>query len=61
MHKDVFSWKEMVANYTHLYLLFMSQRNNFGIIPYGLYSEQDPGGARKVGDYLYRYFMAPNG
>ena len=37
----------------------MSQKNSFGIIPYGLYSKQDPGGNRKVGNYWYRYFMQP--
>jgi hypothetical protein len=59
LHKDASSWKEMIANYTSQYLLLMSQRNSFGIIPYGLYSKQDPGGNRKVGNYWYRYFMQP--
>jgi|ERR1035437_248878 hypothetical protein len=59
LHQDVFSWKEMIADYTSKYLLFMSQKNSFGIIPYGLYTKQDPGGNRKVGDYWYRYFMQP--
>jgi hypothetical protein len=57
--KDVSSWKEMITDYTNQYLLFMSQKNSFGIIPYGLYSKQDPGGNRKVGKYWYRYFMHP--
>ncbi len=59
LHKDVSSWKEMIANYTSQYLLLMSQKNSFGIIPYGLYSKQDSGGNRKVGNYWYRYFMQP--
>jgi hypothetical protein len=59
LHKDVTSWKEMIASYTNQYLLLMSQKNSFGIIPYGLYSKQDPGGNRKVGNYWYRYFMQP--
>jgi len=58
-HRDVPAWKEIIADYSFHYLSFMSQKNNFGIIPYGLYSEQDPGGNRKVGNYWYRYFMQP--
>lgn len=57
MHKDVSIWKEMLLNYTSNYLLFMSQRNSFGIVPYGLFAEQDPGGDRKIGKYWYRYFQ----
>jgi hypothetical protein len=59
LHKDVILWKEMITNYARHYLLFMSQKNSFGIIPYGLYAKEDPGGSRKVGDYWYRYFMQP--
>lgn len=58
-HKDVKSWKEMIADYANNYLIFLSQRNSFGIIPFGLYSKQDPGGNRKAGNYWYRYFMQP--
>jgi hypothetical protein len=58
-HKDLLLWKEMTADYANQYLLFMSQRNSFGIIPYGLFSGKDPGGNRKVGNYWYRYFMHP--
>jgi hypothetical protein len=57
--KDASSWKEMIASYANKYLSFMSQKNSFGIVPYGLYSKQDPGGNRKVGNYWYRYFMQP--
>ena len=59
MHKDVPIWKKMISDYTSSYVLSMSQKNSFGIMPYGLYSGQDPGGNRKVGDYWYRYFMQP--
>lgn len=59
MHKDVPIWKEMITNYANQYLLLMSQKNSFGIIPYGLFFKQDPGGNRKVGKYWYRYFMHP--
>jgi hypothetical protein len=58
-HKDVPAWKEMISNYADQYLLLMSQRNSFGIVPFGLYSKQDTGGNRKVGKYWYRYFMQP--
>ncbi|MEI6050781.1 MAG: glycoside hydrolase family 9 protein, partial [Bacteroidota bacterium] len=58
-HKDVSSWKEIISGYANNYLSFFSQKNSFGIIPFGLYSEQDPGGNRKAGKYWYRYFMQP--
>jgi hypothetical protein len=59
MDKDVTLWKEMVTNYANHYLSIMSRRNSFGIIPYGLYSGEDPGGDRRIDDYWYRYFMFP--
>jgi len=59
MNNNVPVWKEMVTDYSNDYLLYMSKRNSFGIIPYGLFPEADPGGNRKVGDYWYRYFMFP--
>jgi hypothetical protein len=59
LHKDVALWKEMITNYSNQYLLFFSKRNSFGIIPYGLFSAENPGGNRKIGDYWYRYFMQP--
>ena len=49
----------MVSDYANDYLTFMSEKNSFGIVPYGLFSQTDPGGNRKVGDYWYRYFMFP--
>ena len=58
-HKDVPMWREMITMYANQYYLFMSQKNSFGIIPYGLFTKQDPGGDRKVGNYWYRYFMQP--
>ncbi len=58
-HKDISVWKEIITNYLDKYLLFISQKNSFGIIPYGLYSGKDPGGNRKAGKYWYRYFMQP--
>ncbi|MCK5277192.1 MAG: glycoside hydrolase family 9 protein, partial [Cyclobacteriaceae bacterium] len=59
LHEDVPVWKEMILNYSKNYLSFMAERNSFGIIPYGLYTSQDPGGNRKIGKYWYRYFMQP--
>jgi hypothetical protein len=58
-HEDVGSWKEMIEDYANDYLMFMSQKNNFGIVPFGLYTGDDPGGNRRAGDYWYRYFMQP--
>ena len=37
----------------------MASRNSFGIIPFGFYTGEDPGGNRKIGPYWYRYFMVP--
>jgi hypothetical protein len=56
-HGDVTMWKEMITDYCVHYLSFFSQRNSFGIVPYGLFSVEDPGGNRKVDHYWYRYFM----
>ena len=52
--KNVGAWKEVISNYANNYIIFMSQRNSFGIVPYGLFSKQDPGGDRKIGNYWYR-------
>ena len=60
-HGDVALWKRMIADYSVHYLSFFSQRNSFGIIPYGLYAAAEPGGNRKVDNYRYRYFMVPEG
>lgn len=56
--KDMNLWKSMIKDYALRYLLLLSQKNSFGIVPWGLY-EKDPGGNRKVGGYWYRYFMQP--
>ncbi len=58
-HKDVPLWTEMITKYAHRYLSLISQKNSFGIIPFGLYTGEDPGGNRKIGNYYYRYFMQP--
>jgi len=54
---DVPAWKEMIAEYTRNYLLFIARKNSFGIVPYGLFTGKDPGGNRKCGEYWYRYFV----
>jgi hypothetical protein len=59
-HKDAAVWKEMIAGYANNYLSVISQKNSFGIIPFGLFSDKDPGGNRKAGSYWYRYFMQPD-
>jgi len=58
-HKDAPVWKGMVTDYANQYLLFMSQKNSFGIVPFGLFSKEDPGGNRRTGNYWYQYFMNP--
>ncbi|HCU21109.1 MAG TPA: hypothetical protein DF818_17895 [Bacteroidales bacterium] len=58
-HKDATAWKQIVSNYADKYLSVISGRNSFGIVPFGLYTKQDPGGNRKAGPYWYRYFMQP--
>jgi hypothetical protein len=58
-HKDSGIWKEIISGYINNYLLKIAERNSFGIVPFGLYSEKDPGGNRKTGKYWYRYFMQP--
>jgi hypothetical protein len=58
-HQDAASWKSMIDHYTHHYLTVMAKRNSFDIIPFGFYTEEDPGGDRKIGTYWYRYFMVP--
>lgn len=58
-HKDMPAWKEMISNYSNKYLLFMSQKNSFGIIPFGLFTDPDTVANRKTGKYWYRYFDQP--
>jgi hypothetical protein len=58
-HKDASTWKQIISNYTLKYLSVISGRNSFGIVPFGLFTQKDPGGNRKAGSYWYRYFMQP--
>jgi hypothetical protein len=57
--KNVQMWKTMVSNYANKYLKAFSSKSNFGIVPWGLYENEDPGGNRKIGKFWYRYFMQP--
>ena len=58
-HRDISAWKQMLSGYALNYVKLMSGKNSFGIVPYGLFPGQDPGGDRKAGKYWYRYFMQP--
>lgn len=58
-HNNVPVWKGIIADYAYHYLSYFTGKNNFGIVPFGLYTDSDPGGNRKAGDYWYRYFMQP--
>lgn len=58
-HKNVAMWKEIIKGYANQYLAFMSQKNSFGIIPFGLFTQPDTVANKKVGNYWYRYFDQP--
>jgi hypothetical protein len=58
--KNIQLWKSMIKDYAENYLLLLSEKNSFGIVPFGLYENKDPGGNRKIAGYWYRYFMQPN-
>ena len=58
-HENVSKWKEMISSYSRDYLKVFITRNSFGIVPFGLYTNEDPGGNRKIGNFWYRYFMQP--
>lgn len=58
-HPDRPGWIAMISSYTRDYLLPLTNKNVFGIVPFGLYAGSDPGGGRQAGKYWYRYFMYP--
>ncbi|MHB0961456.1 MAG: glycoside hydrolase family 9 protein [Pirellulaceae bacterium] len=58
-HPDVGQWREAIRLHAREYLAAMSARNNFGIVPFGFFVGNDPGGNRRIGSYWYRYFMRP--
>jgi hypothetical protein len=59
-HQDAGIWKESISRYANNYIKVIANKNNFGIAPFGLFSEEEPGGSRIVSDYWYRYTMVPN-
>ncbi|MDZ7608367.1 MAG: glycoside hydrolase family 9 protein [Cyclobacteriaceae bacterium] len=59
-HPDTVVWKEMISRYARNYLIAISQKNHLGIVPFGVFTEKDPGGNRKAGNLWYRYTMQPN-
>ena len=58
-HEKASKWNEMITSYARDYLKVFVNSNSFGIVPFGLYTGEDPGGNRKIGDFWYRYFMQP--
>lgn len=58
-HPHAGAWKKSITRYTDDYLEVLTSRNAFNIMPYGLFTGNDPGGARRVGQFWYRYFMVP--
>jgi len=58
-HAEAGHWRKAIQLYTVDYLAALSKRNSFGLVPYGLFAQADPGGNRKIGNYWYRYFMQP--
>jgi hypothetical protein len=58
-HPDAQRWRETLALHVE-HVKAMAARSAFGIIPFGVYS-QNPGGNRKIGNYWYRYFMRQTG
>lgn len=57
--KDAALWRSMIKDYASNYLLLLAEKNSFGIVPWGLFENDDPGGNRRAGNYWYRYFMQP--
>jgi len=58
-HPEGDRWRRAIRLYTTDYLAALARRNSFGIVPYGFFTQTDPGGNRRIGDYWYRYFMQP--
>jgi hypothetical protein len=52
-------WANAIRNYCDNYIKPMTERNAFGIVPYGLF-RKDPGGNRNLGRFWYRWFMEAN-
>ena len=55
-HPQSAVWRAALKLHTE-FLRSMSDRSAFGTIPFGLYTDGDPGGNRRIGRYWYRWFM----
>jgi hypothetical protein len=58
-HAEADNWRKAMRLYCADYLAAMSKRNSFGLVPFGFFTQADPGGNRKIGNLWYRYFMPP--
>lgn len=59
-HVDAGRWRDALGRHVQ-HLESMAARSAFGIVPYGVYHGDDPGGGRRLGDRWYRWFMRPRG
>lgn len=58
-HERAPAWGDAIGLFCQPYLQALAARNAFGIVPYGLY-RSDPGGARALGRFWFRYFYEEN-
>lgn len=57
-HPNAHRWKDALREWAMDYILPMSRKNGYGMVPQGLFS-WDAGGGRRCGDkYYYRNFMS---
>jgi hypothetical protein len=55
-HADAAGWRRALRLHAD-YLLALTDRSAFGVVPFGLYFGPDPGGGRGLNKGWYRYFM----
>lgn len=53
---NVLTWRDALAMHAD-HLVAMAGRGAFGTVPFGLYTDKDPGGNRTIGSLWYRWFM----
>jgi hypothetical protein len=58
-HPSAPAWADAARLFIDSYLAELAGRNAFSIVPYGLF-RSDPGGARSLGRFWYRYFYPEN-